>query len=110
MRIFLPILLALFMAMPAWADKCSITTQTEFSATTASAVALAQDGARACLVIMNKGSTSVYIKFDSAHSGTEGILLVANGSWEAANVPINSVYIKSASSTDTVTIWSGVSR
>jgi len=90
------------------AAQCTIVTQTEFSATTASALALAKSNGRLCLIVQNKGATNVYVKFDSSHTGTEGIVLVPNGSWEPSSVPNNAIYIKSASGTDTVTIEEGV--
>lgn len=80
---------------------------TTFTSSTTSAQALPADTYRRFLFIQNTGGTSVHIKFGSAHSGTEGIVLVAGAYVMFDKAPINSVYIKSASGTPTVTLQVG---
>jgi hypothetical protein len=89
------------------AYNCKITSQTEFSASTTSVRALDLESARRCLTVQNKGSSTIYIKFNSIHSGTEGIAVTGGGNWEPFIVPINSIWIKSAAGIVTATVLEG---
>lgn len=84
--------------------QAGLVTQSDVTATTTSTKFLEINPIRNYLLIQNNGSTDVYIKMSSAHSGTEGIKLVAGGAWEPILPPRNSIYIKAASGTDAVTI------
>ena len=89
-------------------DSCVITTQTDFGATTVSIRALSTSPYRKCLVFQMKGATTAYIKFGSAHTGTEGVAISgASTFWMPIIVPINSVYIKSSAGTVPVVILEG---
>lgn len=88
-------------------ETCRITSQLEFPAVTTSSQALAADSYRKCLVFQNKGSQDVYIKFGSVHTASEGFKLSSGASWEPIVPPNNSVFIESASGTQTVNILSG---
>lgn len=79
-----------------------------YSATTTSGLALAASPYRDYLIIVNNGATSIHVKTDSAHTGTEGVTIPAAGSWEPVKAPIGSIYIRSASGTDGVTLVEGV--
>jgi hypothetical protein len=82
---------------------------TSFTATTTSTVALAQNTQRKYLLVQNRGAVSVYLKFDSAHSGTEGITVSAGGNYtEACSAPTDSIFIRSDSSTALVTVYEGI--
>lgn len=59
------------------------------------------------LMIVNNGTVAVYAKVGSAQSGNEGILIPAGGNWEPSLAPSDAIYIKSASSTSSVTLLTG---
>lgn len=100
-------LLLILLSVGAYALNSLTFTQTTFSCTTTSSVAIAARPYRKYFLIQNRGSTSVYIKPDSAHSGTEGIEIIAGGNWEPIESPQNSFYCKAASGTDSLTIIEG---
>lgn len=89
------------------AAQTSIKSQTIVSVTTASTKLLDENLHRRYLLIINRGSDSIYVKADSAQSTTEGVVIPAGGNWEPYVVPINGFYFKSASGTQTVSIVSG---
>lgn len=89
------------------ADVCRITSQTDFSARPTSASALSETRARKCLVFQNNGASTVYIKFDSAHSGTENYSLASGATWMPIVCPVNAVYIRSAAGTVLTTVLEG---
>lgn len=76
--------------------------------TTTSALALAANPNRAYLYIQNTGTTTVSVRLGSVQTGTEGIQIAAGGVWAPVIPPINSLYMVSASSTDSVTIVEGI--
>jgi hypothetical protein len=78
-----------------------------YSATTTSGVALAANTQRNYLMMQNKGSSDVYIKGGSVHSGTEGITLSAGSSWEPEEAPVGSIYIKASTGTQSISIIEG---
>lgn len=78
-----------------------------YSATGTSGKALNANFNRKYLLVVNEGSQTVYVKVDAAHSGTEGVPIVAGGAWEPIVAPVNSLYIKSASGTQTISIVEG---
>lgn len=88
-------------------NSCVITTQTDFSATTVSTRALLSSPYRKCLVFQNNGASTIYIKFTSAHTGTENYLLGTGATWQPIIIPTNAVYIKSPLGTVPVTILEG---
>lgn len=85
---------------------CKITSQVDRSATTSSTRVLASNPSRKCLVFQVHGSSTVYIKFGSAHSGTEGIS-VSNAFWEPVIIPTGAVYLKSSAGVVTTTVLEG---
>lgn len=86
---------------------CKVTSQSDVTVTTTSTKFLSSDARRACLIVVNKGAATIYIKFQSAHSGTEGIALAANGTWESLVPPMDAVYMKAASGTVTTAVIAG---
>lgn len=100
------ILLLLLLALPCSAQTV-VQSQTEATATTTSASALGADQYRSYLLIQNKGSVTIYVKFGSASTGTEGIAIVSGGNYEPYAAPIGEIFIKSASSTSAVVLVSG---
>lgn len=78
-----------------------------FSSTTASTLALASNSMRTYLLIQNTGSTSIIVKFGSVQSASEGVTIPAGWNYEPNLAPTNSVWIKSASGTNAVTIQQG---
>ena len=88
-------------------NSCVVTYQADFGATTVSTRALLSSPYRKCLVFQNNGASTVYIKFTSAHTGTENYLLTTGATWQPIIIPTNAVYIKSAAGTVNVTILDG---
>jgi hypothetical protein len=84
-----------------------VTSQTSGTATTTSTQILSARQDRNYLVVINNGDEDVYLKIGSIHSGTEGILITAGGSWEPASVPIESIWIKASTGTQAYSIVEG---
>lgn len=102
--------LCLLFSLSAFAQtyNCKVTSQAEFVTSSSSTLVIQANASRRCLILDNKDATNaVYIKFGSAHSGTEGLLLRANTRWEAIVPPAQSVYMKAAAGTPTVGFMSG---
>lgn len=97
-----------FSAFAAPLDNCKINTQLAFGATTVSTQALAKRSSRKCLTIQNTspGST-IYIKFDTAHTGTEGLLLGPSTIWTPIPPPVNLIFIKGSNQAVPTTVWEG---
>ena len=112
MKQFLCMLIAVAILAPlqSFAGPLKVFVQKEYSAGTTSALALAENQSRKYLLIQNKGSQDVYLKFVGASSSTEGVKIIAGGNYEPILVPINAIYLKSASGTQTVTIIEGVQQ
>lgn len=89
------------------AINCKITSQFDLTARPTSAILLNSKDERRCLVFQNQGASTVYIKFGSAHSGTENYALATATSWEPRVVPENSVYFRSASGSVVLTVLEG---
>lgn len=62
---------------------------------------------RKCLLIVNKGSATVYITFASGGGATDGVPIPAGGNWEPTVVPFNAIYARAASGTQTVLVVEG---
>lgn len=88
-------------------NSCVVTGQADFGATTVSTRALLSSPYRKCLVFQNNGASTVYIKFTSAHTGTENYLLTTGATWQPIIIPTNAVYIKSSAGVVPVTILEG---
>jgi hypothetical protein len=80
---------------------------TEVTATTTSTKVLSSDPLRCYVLILNKGEFDVSLKPASAHTGSEGVILVPGGSWEPRIAPKNEMYMKSSESTVPVTVIQG---
>lgn len=107
MKNILLILSLLLMSFIAHAQSTAMQALVTFTATTTSAQAMPAAIDRKYLLVQNKGAVSVYLKFDSAHSANEGVVIVAGGNYEVLKAPTNAIYIKSASSTSEVAIYEG---
>lgn len=78
------------------------------TATGTSTKVLNQNGLRTYLIIINNSSTvTMYVKFGSAQTGTEGVAIPPLGNYEPIKAPSNSVYIDTASSTAAYTMIEG---
>lgn len=77
------------------------------SVTGTSTQALAQNGLRTYLLIVNTGANTIIVKFGSAQSGTEGVPIPPGGNYEPSKAPANSVFLETASSTSTASIIQG---
>ena len=106
MKIFLSAILLLGLAQQALAA-ADFAAPTQVTVTTTSTEHLSSNAGRTYLLIVNRGSNTVYVKPSSAHSGTEGVPITGGGNWEPSTVPKNSFYMKTASGTSTVDILEG---
>lgn len=89
-------------------DRTSLVSKSEVSVTTSSTLILAANLNRNYLLIQNRGSASIYVKFGSAHSGGEVFVeIAAGGFYEPTRVSGEAVYMKSASGTQSVTVLAG---
>lgn len=77
------------------------------NATTTSAKVLNADLERKYLLIQNRGVDSIYLKIESAHSGTEGIVISAGGNYESEMPIYNEIWLKSASGSQPYEILTG---
>lgn len=87
---------------------CTYFTQTDVGATTVSVNFLPIRKDRRCIAIQNhSGASTLYIKFDSAHTGTENLTLGAGSTWEPVVIPVNKIYLRSSAGSVTTTILEG---
>lgn len=86
----------------------TVTYQADVTATVTSTQILAQRSERNYLIIQNKGSVAVLVKFGGAHSSTEGVSIPAGGNYEPYRVPSDSIFIETISSTALCAIVEGV--
>lgn len=102
------LLLLLLVSVPSMAvsDRVGVVEST-VTATTTSTKVLNYNASRSYLMIQNQGLTNVTVKFRSVQSGSEGVLIVPGGNYEPYRVPIEAMWIISASSTDAVEIVEG---
>lgn len=101
------VLAGLLFAYPAHADLYVTQQQITFVATVTSTQAIASNLDRKYILIQNRGAASIYVKANSAHSGTEGLEIVSSGNWEPIVVPVDAFFIRSASGSVNVTIIEG---
>lgn len=105
----LSFIVAILFALPCSAQVAAtnITQMVSVNATTTSTKVLNADVGRNYLIIQNNGSASVIVKFGSVQSGSEGIVIIAGGNYEPVKAITNSVYVKSASGSQALTILVG---
>lgn len=72
--------------------------------TTSNTQVLQVNAQRTYLLIQNTGSNSIVVSFDNTNPG---LTIASGGSWEPGKAPINSVYLKSSTSTSTAVIIEG---
>jgi hypothetical protein len=89
-------------------DQMYVKQQLTSTITTTSTQILAFNADRKYLLIQNNGATNIIVKFNSVQSASEGIVITPGGSYVAeAKCPTGSVWIKSASATDSTTVIEG---
>ena len=86
----------------------TVSNQQVASVTVTSTKFLNANSKRAYLLIQNNGTQNVIVKFGSAQSATEGVIIPAMGNYEPYKVPTDSVYLLSASGTQSVQIVEGI--
>jgi hypothetical protein len=84
------------------AEIISIKTQGELTATTTSQQVVGANMRRKYLLVQNKGSQDVYLKFETAPTGTQGILIPRGGNYESIDMPISPAFIKTNAGTSAV--------
>lgn len=77
------------------------------TATSTSTKVLNTDALREYLIIQNTGSNSIAVKFGSAQTAGEGVVIAAGGNYEPFDCPTNSVYLEALSGTSTYIIQYG---
>lgn len=105
-----------FICLPAWsanmAEQFQIQSgrQFTFSATTTSTVAVSANQSRGYLIIQNSCASTdlITVVLRNIESAGNGIQLQPCGTYEFVKVPTNSVWLKSASGTQTAIIIEGV--
>lgn len=88
-------------------EQFTLNQQVAVSVTGTAALVLSQSMRRGYLMVQNNGSQTVYVKLGSTISGSEGIVLIAGASYEFTTAPTDSVYMKSASGTQSVVVIEG---
>lgn len=101
------IIFCLLISATALAEVCRIQTQQDFSASTVSIQARPESRSRKCLVYQNNGLSTVYIRYTSAHTGTENFTMASGSRWDPIIIPVNAIFIKSAAGVVPVTIIEG---
>lgn len=99
-------LFLIFLSLPCHAT--GLINQISTSATITSTQILPDNPIRKYLIIENLGSTTIIAKFGSIQSGSEGIQIPAGGNYEPYSAPTESLWIKSASSTDSMMVLEGI--
>lgn len=94
-------------AFSAQGNNCLITTQIDFGATTTSAKVSSTNSYRKCLILQNLSASIVYVKFGSAHTGTENLQVGANSRWEPLVIPTGAIWLKSAAGNASIVVIEG---
>ena len=79
----------------------------QYTVGTAGGCYLEKEGGRGFLAIQNDGTADVLVGMGSLPSGTAGRKIVSGTTWEPQNVPGDAIWMKTASGTATVTVFSG---
>lgn len=74
-----------------------IKNQGEFTATTSSQQLVSANMRRKYLLVQNKGSRTMYLKFELSPTGTQGIEIPPGGNYESIDMPISPAFVKTSS-------------
>ncbi len=79
------------------------------TATVTSTKVMAANGKRIYLLIVNTGAVAIVVKPSSTiqSSATDGITIPAGGNYEPIQAPTNDIWIRTASSTASITVVQG---
>lgn len=77
------------------------------SVTSSSDKVIDAEAKRNYLLVQNNGTASVYLKFNSAHTGDEGVLIDAGGYYEPNYPGRGAVYMKSTSGSQLINYITG---
>ena len=105
MRMILSFICFLFLTHTA--DATSFSAPVEVTATTTSTQVMAANGFRSYLLIVNSGPKDIIVKFGSAQTANEGVIVPAGGVYEPNLAPSNTIWMKTTSSTSAVTLIQG---
>lgn len=89
-------------------DSVGVFSQGDYAISTTSTKIIESNAIRKYLLIQNKGSNAVYVKFGGANSGLDGIKIEAGGSYEPSKCPTSSIYVETESGSSTVDIMEGI--
>lgn len=83
--------------------QCKYGTFSQVNVTSAgSTQLLAANGGRKCLLVVNKGSDTIYVTIATSAGATEGIPIPAGGNWEPFIPVIDAIHARAASGTQAV--------
>jgi hypothetical protein len=107
--IFIFLTLPLFAQVPTqtYNDATVIVNSADIEVTSVSSQKLPRNLNRKYLLIVNKGTQIIYVKYDSAHTGTEGIPIPVGGNYEPWIAPTNAIFMRSASGSQNVQVTEG---
>lgn len=89
------------------AEIISIRNQGEVTATTTAQQLVAANMRRKYLLVQNKGSRTIYLKFETAPTGTQGIEIPPGGNYESVDMPISPAFVKTNSGSSAVFFMEG---
>lgn len=85
-------------------------TQTTAAVNGTSSLVLAANTYRNYLLLVNRGATTIYVKFNAAHTGTEGVPIPSGGNYEPPNPPAEAVYAVTAGAAESLFVTEGTAR
>lgn len=86
---------------------CRVLTHASYIINSGESTYLVEAKDRRCLMIENKGVTTVLVKFGGASVASEGISIAAGTMWSPEIIPTNIIRMKSVGSSATVTVVDG---
>ena len=107
MRVLFLLFLLVSSTYAAQPIKYQTSQQLEITATTTSTSIIGQNLSRGYLLIVNKGTQDVFVKARTEHSSTEGVRIIPGGNWEPFVVPVDEMFIKSSSGSQSVSVIEG---
>jgi hypothetical protein len=81
--------------------------QSTITVTTTGAQVLPALNGRKYLIVINKGTDTIYFKLDSAPGAGQGVPILPGGNYEPFAVPSNAIFLKANSGTQSVEIIQG---
>jgi hypothetical protein len=106
MKLFILLFVALLSTV--FAAPVVMQSQSTVYSQTTSYLALPANTSRKALVIHNLGPEDVFINYNSAHTGQNGIFIPKFTTYEPLNTPLNSVYSLSTATYSYLSVYEGL--